>query len=165
MPPSSISTRRRLEYAKGYIELGMIKDASKELDAINGEARTTVEVLRVRIDLCMETKQWEEVVALAKPVCEATPADEGAWIAWAYALRELQRVKEAQQVLLRAELLHGPTCAVLHYNLACYACLLGQTQEARQRLSQACKLDKNSKASALEDDDLRALWDDIAAGF
>jgi len=165
MPPSSITTRRRLEYAKGYIELGMIKEASEELEAISNEARTTVEVQRVHVDLYMEAKRWDQVVNAAKPVCEATPTDDGAWIAWAYALRELQRVKEAQDVLLRAEPLHGATCAVLHYNLACYACLLGQMQEARRRLSLACKMDENSKAAAMEDDDLRALWDDIAAGI
>jgi hypothetical protein len=52
--------------------------------------------------------------------------------------------------------------AELHYNLACYACLLGDMKEARQRLEIACKMDDHFKASAL-DEDLRALWDDIAA--
>jgi hypothetical protein len=66
-------------------------------------------------------------------------------------------VKEAQDVLLKAEPLHGKKNSVLHYNLACYACLLGDMKEARQRLEIACKMDDKFKASALDDEDLRAL--------
>jgi len=112
----------------------------------------------------MEAKQWDKVVAVAQSVCEATPQDEGAWIAWAYALRELQRVKEAQTYCSRAEPLHGDTCGVLHYNLACYACLRATPKEAKRRLSLAYKMNDEWKATALDDDDLRALWDDSAAG-
>jgi len=161
---SSIPDRRHLEYARGYIELGMVAEATHELEAIASEARMSTEALRVWVDLHMESKQWNQVVAAAKPVCEATPKDFGAWIAWAYALRELQQVKEAQAVLLRAEPLHSTNCAVLHYNLACYACLLGNKKEALRRLAVACKMDDQWKAAALEDEDLRALWGDISAG-
>jgi Flp pilus assembly protein TadD len=161
--PSIFSTRRHLEYARGYIALGLVNEASEELAAIDLAARKSVEVLRVCIDLHMESRQWARVVEVAQPVCQAMPTDEGAWIAWAYALRELQRVKEAQAVLLRAEPLHGETCGVLHYNLACYACLLGDIQEARRRLAKAGMMDERWKAAVRDDDDLRALWDDIAA--
>ena len=160
---SSIPLHRRLEYARGYIELGMVNEATNELAAIDSNARSSIEVLRVQVDLYMESKQWDRVVSVAKPVCEAMPQDPSAWIAWAYALRELQQVKEAQDVLLRAEPLHSTTCAVLHYNLACYACLLGNIQEARRRLTSACKMGEEWKAAALEDEDLRALWGDISA--
>jgi len=159
----TISIHRRLEYARGYIALGLINEASEELEAITGNARLSTEVLRVRVDLYMEAKQWDLVVDVAKPVCLATPEDEGAWIAWAYALREKQQVKEAQDVLLQAEPMHGKNCAVLHYNLACYACLLGDKKEAKRRLARACKMDAQWKAAALEDEDLRAMWADIAA--
>jgi len=159
---SSIPLHRRLEYARGYIELGLIKEASDELETIGSDASTTTEVQRVRIDLYMEAKQWDNVVGIAPAVCEATPTDEGGWIAWAYALRELQRVEEAQNVLRKAEPLHGATCSVMHYNLACYACLLGDFNEARRRLSITFKMGKHWKQSALEDPDLRNLWNDIA---
>ena len=161
---SSIPNHRRLEYARGYIELGMISEANAELNAMPNDARWSTEALRIRVDLYMHSKEWELVVTVAKAVCEATPADEGAWIAWAFALRELQQVKEAEDVLLRAELLHGKTCGVLHYNLACYACLLGDTKEARRRLTKACKMNPEWKTAALDDDDLRALREDLSAG-
>jgi hypothetical protein len=66
-------------------------------------------------------------------------------------------------VLLKAEIIHGNTSATLHYNLACYACQLGDMEEAKRRLSIACKMHGEFKASALDDPDLEAMWDDIAA--
>jgi hypothetical protein len=46
------------------------------------------------------------VLKVARPLCEVSPENEGVWIAWASALRKLQRVKEAGAVLLKAEPLH-----------------------------------------------------------
>jgi hypothetical protein len=37
-------------------------------------------------------------------------------------------------------------------------------KETRRRLEIACKMDDHFKASALDDEDLWAPWDDIAAG-
>jgi hypothetical protein len=75
----------------------------------------------------------------------------------------LNRIAEAKAVLLEGEPLHGKQCGVLHYNLACYYCLLGAMAEAKKRLSMACKMDKGWKEAALDDSDLKAMWDDIAA--
>lgn len=158
-PRSSITTRKRLEYAQGYIGLGMLKDASNELDLIEGEDRDQLAVRRVWIDLHMEGKQWDAVVKLAEQVAPATPKDEQAWIAWAYALRELQRIKEAKAVLLTAEKEHGHNSAILHYNLACYACLLSYMAEANKRLKKAIKLDKRFEDEWADDPDLRGLLD------
>jgi hypothetical protein len=52
-----------------------------------------------------------------------------------------------------------PSCAVLHYNMACYECLLGDIPEARRRLSVACKMGKEWKTGALTDPDLKTMWD------
>jgi tetratricopeptide (TPR) repeat protein len=155
----SISTRKHLEYAKGYIGLGMIKEASAEIEAIEAEDWHSMEVQRVRIDLCMEAKQWSEVVDIAGQIAEALSEEEQVWISWAYALRELQRVKEAEEVLLKAEKVYGHKSAIVHYNLACYACLLGYLEEAGKRLKRAIKLDKRFEDECDKDPDLKALFD------
>lgn len=156
---SSISTRRRLEYAQGYLGLGMLKDAAAELDAIKGDERDALAVRRVRIDLAMEEKQWARVADLAGPVANALPKDEQVWISWAYALRELQRIEEAWDVLFKAERAHGHKSAILHYNLACYACLSGDFVEAGKRLKRAIKLDKRFEDEWPKDPDLQKLLD------
>jgi tetratricopeptide (TPR) repeat protein len=158
-PRSSISTPKRLEYAKGYIGLGLIREASHELEAIAGDDRMSADVLRVRIDLYMEAKRWNMVVKLAGQVAETVPADEQVWISWAYALRELQLIKDAEAVLLRAEKDYGHKSAILQYNLACYACLQGCHEEAGKRLKRAIRLDKRFENEWAEDPDLKALLD------
>jgi tetratricopeptide (TPR) repeat protein len=135
-----ISTRRHLEYASGFIELGMFAEAAGELAAIPAADRNSPEVLSVQADFHMQAKQWEELITTARAYAQAAPEADKGWIYWAYALRELGRVTEAQTVLLEAEPRHGATCAVLHYNLACYACLLGDKPEAKRRLTLAFKL-------------------------
>lgn len=154
---SCIPIRRRIEYGRGYLQLGLLKDAQAELDAIPVSEQMALDVLEVRIDLEMELKRWERVIAVAQHASEQRPAREQAWIAWAYALRELQRVEEAKVVLLQAEAVHGSKCGVLHYNLACYYCLLGDLTEAERRLKRACILESSWREIALDDPDLKAL--------
>jgi hypothetical protein len=63
-------------------------------------------------------------------------------------------------VLLKAEMTLGDTCATLHFNLACYACQMGDMGEAKRRLETACKMQSEYKAIALDDLDLKPMWDD-----
>ncbi|MDB6126287.1 MAG: repeat-containing protein [Verrucomicrobia bacterium] len=158
-----ISTRRRLEFAAGYLELGMTTEAAEEIEAIEGTARLSAEVMRVRADLHMQAKQWDLLHAVSRELMRQRPEDEKGWVYTAYALRELERIVEAKAVLIEAEARHGQACAVLHYNLACYHCLLGEIPAAKTRLAIACRMDGAWRAAALEDPDLRAMWNEIAA--
>jgi tetratricopeptide (TPR) repeat protein len=153
-----ISTARRLEYASGFIGLGLLNEASEELEFIEGEDRLSAEVMAVRANLYMAAKNWDLLIAVSRELARQCPNIDQGWIHWAYALRELGRIAEAKTVLLQAEPLH-PSCAVLHYNMACYECLLGDVPEARRRLSVACKMGKEWKTAALTDPDLKAMWD------
>lgn len=152
-----ISTRRRLEYASGFIELGMLAAAAGELNKIIAADQTLPAVLMVRLDLLMETKDWATMVTLARRLTAVKPDEEKGWIYHAYALREQSRIAEAQTILLQAEPQHGATCGVLHYNLACYACMLGNKLEARRRLELAATLDKSWLKSAMDDPDLASM--------
>lgn len=154
---SFIPVRRRLEYARGYLTLGLASEAKAEMARIPVALQEELEVQELWVDVLMELKVWKRVVRMARTVTAKKPESERAWIAWAYALRELQQIEEAQEVLLRAEKLHGRKSGVLHYNLACYACLLGDQDEAERRLERACKLDTSWREAALEDPDLKDL--------
>ena len=158
-----ISTRRHLQYASGHIELGMFKEAVTELEAIKPADQPLPAVISVRIDLHMHAKQWNRVITFAQKLTECTPEDDKGWISHAFALREQEHIEEAQTVLLEAELHVGKKCGVLHYNLACYACLLGNKPEAKRRLVTAFKMDKSWKQEALEDPDLKAMRSMITA--
>lgn len=157
------TTARHVRFATGYIGLGMMADAGRELDAIAAEDREAAEVLGAFADLHMAAKAWVPLAAVAQRLARRAPAEEKGWIHWAYALRELDRIEEARAVLLEAEPVHGKSSTVLHYNLACYHCLLGNKREARRRLRIAFEREEHWRAAALADHDLRAMWDEIAA--
>ncbi len=154
-------TPRHLRYASGYIALNLLNEASDELEAIAFEDRLAAPVLGVRVELHMAAKHWDMVVGIARELTRQTPDHERGWICWAYALRELNRVQEALDVLLEAEPLHGEKVAVLHYNLACYYCLLGNLEAARERLRRACQMHEPLKKDALEDPDLEAICGEV----
>lgn len=154
---SNISTHKRLDYARGYLALGLVNEATLELNNIEEGDLEAIEVRAVRVELHVAAKQWELVLKTAQPLCEISPENEGAWIAWASALRQLQRVKEAEEVLLKAEPLHGGKSAVLHYNLACYACLQGYHMEAEKHLAKACKMDDRLSQQSIDEPDLQGM--------
>lgn len=155
----SVPLFRRLEYARGYLELGLIAEAEKELKAISAEDWDQPESVETRLDFHLAAREWNEAISLGRSFVSEHPGGEKGWISWAYALRELDRIEEAKEVLLRAESLHGTTCGLLHYNLACYFCLLRDTAEAARRLALACRMEKAWRQAALDDPDLRGLRD------
>ncbi len=158
-----IPTHRRVEYASGYLELGLVASAAEELGAIDPRDDDESDVLRVRADYYMQIRSWESLIKVSAALARRLPDEESGWISWAYALRELERVAEARDVLLEAEFRHGRTCGVLHYNLACYACLLGDSAEALRRLQRAQRISPEWKEAALGDSDLEPLRAQIAA--
>jgi hypothetical protein len=46
--------------------------------------------------------------------------------------------------------------------LACYECQLDDLETAKARLKQAFELEPGYRALALEDEDLRPLWDSLS---
>ena len=163
MTQSSISTARRLQYAAGYLALGLVADAEAELDAIEGEDRKSDEVLELTIDLHSARQNWDLAVTAAQEYVHRQPDDPKGWISWAFALRRLKSIADAEQILLLAEKRIGSTCALVHYNLACYRCQLGGTDGAMTRLRTACRMDPHWKAAALNDPDLATLKNEIVA--
>jgi hypothetical protein len=59
---------------------------------------------------------------------------------------------------MRARAIH-PKVAMIAFNLACYANVTGRMEEAKERPRHAIDLDKDIRGLALDDDDLKPLWD------
>jgi hypothetical protein len=51
----------------------------------------------------------------------------------------------------------------MRYNLACYECQLGDLDEARKWLETACRIGERDhmKSMAVQDPDLKPLWEEI----
>lgn len=61
-----IPTARRLEFAAGFIGLGLLNEASDELEAIEGTDRLSADVMSVRCDLYSQATKWDLLLAVAR---------------------------------------------------------------------------------------------------
>ncbi len=156
-----ITTARRVEYARGYLDLGLFAQAAHELTLIRCEDERAIEVMEVRIELHTAAKQWDLAAAAAEQVVLAKPDGPEGWISWAYATRRCRDIPSAELILLDAEKRLGASCSMIHYNLACYRCQQGDLEGAKERLATAFRIEPLAKAAALNDSDLLALQDYI----
>lgn len=152
--------KSRITAAEGYIELGMPLGANEELERIDADQRSHTEVLALRVKIHSALKKWELMQAVAKRLARIDPENVQRTISWAYATRRADSIEAARLILLEA-VERFPTAAILHYNLACYECLLGNLEEAKSRLKRAFELEPRYRIKALEDEDLEAGWESL----
>lgn len=155
---SVIPPEKHLSYALGYLQLDLIEEAREELAALSPEFLATPPALAVRLEVAMAEETWDEVIALAPELVSHDAAQERPWVAWAYALRERERVAEAQETLFAGSRLIKEPSPLVAYNLACYACLLGDLAEASRLLAVVFAREKSWRDIAREDPDLSPLF-------
>jgi tetratricopeptide (TPR) repeat protein len=146
--------------AQGYTELGMYDDANEELENVDPFNRTTPEVLRVRIAIYHGLQKWELLRVVALQLTRLEPENIQWVISLAYATRRAVSIEFAKDILVAAKSLF-PKEAIILFNLACYACQLGELDTAKDYLGQAFGIDLEWREAALEDKDLEPLWDSL----
>lgn len=156
------TTARRIQYALGYLALGLTREAAEELDAIAVEDHHRRDVMAARIEVHSEAGQWDRVCHYARRILLEDESSVAAWIALGCAVRRIEGIAAARDLLLRVEPVHGGEHAIIHYNLACYHCLLGEREAAEACLRKACGMDGHFKSVALADPDLATMRPMIA---
>jgi tetratricopeptide (TPR) repeat protein len=162
MEPLSRADQLCLDAAEGWLGLGNHVEAFTELEQVSGEMQQHPDVLRMRYNLYAAAKNWAAAVETAQSLCQLADEEPFGPIHLAYALHELKRTKEAWDVLLPVAT-RFPDEYIVRYNLACYACQMGNLPTARQWLERAVEiagLDLIRKM-ALQDADLEPLWPEI----
>jgi tetratricopeptide (TPR) repeat protein len=152
--------RVHLNAAEGWFGLDDLVSASDELEKITPAFRAHPAVLLMRCKIYQAAKKWGYVIEISQTLVEQLPKLAEAWIHRSYALHELNRTREAFDLLLPAAK-KFPKLPVIPYNLACYACQLGKLEDAMKQIEQAIDLagKKNDiRLDALEDPDLEPLW-------
>ena len=145
---------RQVMAVQGYTELGLLDLAQEELDAID----PSLDIVNIlRCDLFSRQSMWVEMKELAEKLARQSPESSQWWISWAYAVRRLESVEAAREILVEARQSH-PKEPIIVYNLACYASVSGNLEEARELLDQAIDLDKTCKEMASKDSDLQPLF-------
>ena len=146
--------------AAGYVELGMFLEANTELEKIDPFNRAAPEVLAVRIGIYRGLEKWKLMQEVAKRLADFQPDDVQWTTSLAYATRRADSIEAAKEVLLNAES-KFPKEAAIKYNLACYFCQTGEIQNAKNYLKKAFEIDLNWRMAALEDEDLKLLWESL----
>lgn len=151
--------------ATGWLGLGNPREAEAELDAISPEFQQHPDVLDVRWVICAGKDDWPSAVRVGQKLVDTAPELPSGWLHRSYALRRLPEgggVEAAWHALLPAYA-RFPEEQIIPYNLACYACLMGKLDEAREWFHRAIKTGDASKLRemALADSDLEALWPEI----
>lgn len=151
---------QRWQAAVGFVELGMFPDADSELDKIDPFLPAAPEILALRIEIYRGLGKWELMTELTRRLTEFEP-DNPQWpVSLAYATRRTNSIEAAKEILLNAES-KFPKEGVIKYNLACYECVAGELESAKNYLKQASEIDLDWRKAALEDEDLKPLWDSL----
>jgi tetratricopeptide (TPR) repeat protein len=151
---------RGLQAAVGYLELGMLVEANEEIENLAPELKTSSPVLGVRLEIYRAAEKWSLMEVVARELWKRHPDEPVYWNDLAWAVRRADSINAAQKILLDA-VERFPGDALTHFNIACYACQLGDIELAKTRVGKAIQLDAKFKMLALDDPDLEPLWKDI----
>jgi thioredoxin-like negative regulator of GroEL len=159
----SRTDKTHLEAAEGWLGLGNHLEANEELENITAALRAHPDVLAVRCKMYVEARKWEMVVEIGRTLGELQPEKAFGVLHQAHALRQLNEIKEARDVLLSVAEKFRDEWRVA-YQLASYCSLLGDREAGTDWLEKAIdaagKLDIRLKA--LEDPDLKIVWTAIS---
>jgi uncharacterized protein HemY len=151
-----------LEAAAGWIQLGDYDAANDELENIRAEWRAHPDVLNLRWLIYSHHEQWDACLDIASAIVKMTPDRVLSWVNKAYSMRWANdgSIEKAKPVLLEAAELF-PGDSTIQYHLACYCSQLGQLDAAQEHLHKSYELGdaKQIKLMALDDEDLKPLWD------
>jgi tetratricopeptide (TPR) repeat protein len=151
---------KHLTAAKGYLDLGMIDEAQRELKEIPVEFQTRIEVLAFWVEIFSRLKKWKQMRLIAQQLIDVQPNESQWWIGLAFATRRGQSLNAAREILLRAEKLH-PRDPTIQYNLGCYACLMGEYELAKQYVRKSFSIDNVFRKMAKQDPDLEPLREEF----
>lgn len=151
--------------AEGWRELGNMIEAWIEFNQIRDSLKSHPDALEIKWLLEAEDDYWERALETARQLIKTSPNRPSGWIHQSYALRRIgeNMVSEARRAILPAVAMF-PKEPVIPYNLACYACILGDHVEAMEWLLTAMKRGdrKTVKQMALNDSDLETMWSKIS---
>ncbi len=157
----------RLNAALGWLELNSPAESRTELEQINAASQRHPAVLEIRWAVCAHEHDWNAALPIARDLLAVAPESVTAWLHHAYALRRADGggLSAAHDALSPASS-KFPDEPTVFYNMACYACQLGQWEkQVMGWLRQALMKGKRGELleMALKDPDLEPMRSQIEA--
>lgn len=142
--------------------LGNPVEANEELEKISPENRRHPAALSVRWQVYANAQWWEAAWLVSRVLCEVMPNSAESWICQANTIRKCKGVREALELLAKAQKRFNGHPVIL-YNLACYAAQVERFEEASRWLTEAFRTEDGIalKVAAVYDPDLRPLWEKV----
>jgi tetratricopeptide (TPR) repeat protein len=162
MKPIDPPDKHHLLAAQGWLELGNDLEAFSELEKISPELSVHPEVLKVRRQIYVKNKNWITALQIARTIVQSEPNHLFSRIYEAYDPYASRR-SPAEVDGPAAEGVRLPLFFAVPYNLACYACQLGNLEEAWEWFQMALEMSDahEIRKLALKDPDLEPLWQKI----
>lgn len=148
-----------LSFARGYLELGMVRQAERELAALPKDAQDLPAVMSLRSHILVARRRWRRVVAHACRAVQLFPESPEYYIHAATAFDMLGRLDEGRRVWASApEVVR--TNGVAHLHVARFEARLGNVTAAREHLASALDLDPRLRAIVSRDPHLTAVLEE-----
>jgi hypothetical protein len=153
-----------LSAAQGWLELGNHLEADAELENIAPLLRAHPAVLDLRWQIFAKEKKWDACRDIAEAITKQLPDEPVGWLHLAYATRRVAGGNEqAAFEALFPVVERFPEVWEIPYNLACYSSMLGNFEAAQSWFKKAMAVGgKPVQSIALDDPDLKPLWDSMA---
>ncbi|MBX3731331.1 MAG: tetratricopeptide repeat protein [Verrucomicrobiae bacterium] len=150
--------RHHVVAAEGWFELGCDPEAMTELGRLSPAGQCHPDPLELRWRILARARNWAAALEVSGQMTQVAPDRPEGWIQLSFTLHELGRTRDAWNLLLPMAS-RFPEDSVIPYNLACYACQLGELKAAQQWLERAARMRprKEIKGMALSDPDLAPL--------
>jgi predicted Zn-dependent protease len=139
-----------LSFAQGYLELGMLSEAERELKKLSLEQRCHADALEMRVRLFLEQGRYNSAARLARSAAKMYPGVVEFYSYAAAAYEELHQPENAKSVWVSAPSLFHVS-GLFHFTLARFEAQMGNNIEARQHMALAIELDPDIQARAESD--------------
>jgi Flp pilus assembly protein TadD len=151
-----VDFQRQLRAACGYAELGMTRESTAELNAIDCAFQNRPEVLHLRLHNLMQRKSWCRALVISRRLCRVAPHCSAGFLHAGFCLHALGKTAQARALLLK-----GPMALrnepIYYYNMGCYEALLGNPKSAKKHLLTSFKMDASFREIAKRDPDLESV--------
>ncbi len=158
MPETKLDPKLRwgLQFASGYLNLGMPDEALNELTRLKKDFQTLPEVMSLKGQIFLLRSEWSSAAELAQAGHDRYPELPDFYIQQALAYEQLGEPARAIDIWMSAPeaIKRSGFC---HYNLARCQARLGNTSSARRHAQQAVKLEPLLKPAVKTDPLLSAL--------
>lgn len=139
-PQLEPSLRWVLSFTRGYLELGMIREAVRELDQLDLDDKCRSEVLDLRIQVLLARRHWRKADQLARAAIRMFPGLIEFYRHAANACEARGDLAGAKRTWCSVPSLFHQS-GYFHYKIAGYEAQLGNADRAEEHIALALRLD------------------------